>query len=101
MLQRIANKAEFLSSLTKLVGWEPLTFLGQLKTAWDEHFSRNPNLVLILSGSQSTWIDDNILGDMNFVGRVAYPLTLQELSLQECSQFWGVQKRSSFTLRNT
>jgi AAA+ ATPase superfamily predicted ATPase len=68
------------------------TFLGQVKTAWDEHFSKNPNLVLILSGSQSTWIDDNILNDMNFVGRITYPLTLQELSLEECSYFWGAQK---------
>ena len=72
-------------------GGDP-TFLGQLKTAWDEQFSRNPELVLILCGSQSTWIDENILGDMNFVGRVAYPLTLQELSLGECHQFWGAQK---------
>lgn len=74
------------------MGGSDPTFLGQLKTAWDEHFSLNPNLVLILSGSQSTWIDDNILGDMNFVGRIAYPLTLQELSLEECRQFWGAQK---------
>ncbi|MCE5294505.1 MAG: AAA family ATPase [Chlamydiales bacterium] len=68
------------------------TFLGQLKTAWDEHFSKNPNLVLLLSGSQSTWIDDNILGDMNFVGRITYPLTLHELSLEDCRNFWGAQK---------
>ncbi len=68
------------------------TFLGQLKTAWDEHFSNNPELVLLLSGSQSTWIDENILSDMNFVGRVTYPLTLHELSLEESRHFWGAQK---------
>jgi AAA+ ATPase superfamily predicted ATPase len=72
-------------------GHDP-TFLGQLKTAWDEHFSNNPELVLLLSGSQSTWIDENILSDMNFVGRVTYPLTLHELSLEESSHFWGAQK---------
>ena len=72
-------------------GGDP-TFLGQLKTAWDEHFSKNPNLVLLLSGSQSTWIDDNILCDMNFVGRITYPLTLHELSLEDCRHFWGAQK---------
>lgn len=72
-------------------GGDP-TFLGQLKAAWDEHFSRNSNLVLILSGSQATWIDENILEDMNFVGRVTYPLTLKELALKDCNQFWGAQK---------
>lgn len=71
------------------MGAKDPTFLGQLKTAWDEHFSKNPQFVLLLSGSQSTWIDDNILNDMNFVGRVTYPLTLQELSLKECRFFLG------------
>ncbi len=74
------------------MGGSDPTFLGQLKTAWDEHFSKNPNLVLVLSGSQSTWIDDNILSDMNYVGRITYPLTLHELSLAECREFWGTQK---------
>ena len=33
------------------------TFLGKLKIAWDRHFKQNPNLILILSGSNSAWID--------------------------------------------
>jgi len=74
------------------MGAHDATFLGQLKTAWDDHFSKNLELVLILSGSQSTWIDDNILNDMNFVGRITFPLSLQELSLEDCRHFWGAQK---------
>lgn len=80
-----------LDEISWMGGKDP-TFLGQLKTAWDEHFSRNPQLVLILSGSQATWIDENILSDLNFVGRITYPLTLQELSLEESKHFWGAQK---------
>lgn len=83
-----------LDEISWMGGSDP-TFLGQLKTAWDEHFSKNPELVLILSGSQSTWIDENILSDMNFVGRVTYPLTLQELSLKDCSYFLGVHNLTS------
>lgn len=37
------------------------TFLGKLKTAWDLYFKNNPKLLMILSGSMSSWIDKNIL----------------------------------------
>src|SRR3990167_7951269 len=37
------------------------TFLGKLKSAWDLHFKNNPKLMMILSGSMSSWIDKNIL----------------------------------------
>lgn len=67
------------------------TFLAKLKNAWDFGFKKNPNLILILSGSNSTWIEKNILNDTGFVGRVSYRLTLEELSLSDCNKFWGNQ----------
>lgn len=67
------------------------SFLGQLKTAWDEYFTRNPSLIMILSGSQSTWIEDNILSSTGFVGRISYRLTLRELPLSVCNLFWQEQ----------
>lgn len=70
------------------LGMKDPTFLGKLKTAWDTGFSKNPHLVMILSGSQSTWIEQNILNSSGFVGRISYQLTLEELSLSECNQFW-------------
>ncbi len=71
------------------LGMKEPTFLGKLKTAWDQHFSKNPHLVIILSGSQSTWIEQNILTSSGFVGRISHQLNLEELSLSECAQFWG------------
>ena len=71
------------------------TFLGQLKTAWDEHFTNNPNLIMILSGSQSTWIEENILNSTGFVGRISYRLTLKELPLDVCNLFWRQQEHIS------
>ena len=65
------------------------TFLAKLKNSWDLGFKKNPNLILILSGSNSTWIEKNILSDTGFVGRVSYRLTLEELSLYESNKFWG------------
>jgi AAA+ ATPase superfamily predicted ATPase len=34
-------------------------FLGKLKIVWDLHFSKNPKLILIVSGSNSAWIEKN------------------------------------------
>lgn len=65
------------------------TFLAKLKNSWDLGFKKNPNLILILSGSNSTWIEKNILNDTGFVGRVSYRLTLEEFSLYESNKFWG------------
>lgn len=63
-------------------------FLGKLKNAWDMHFKKNPKLIFILCGSVSTWIDKNILSSTGFLGRISYRLTLQELPLKDCNQFW-------------
>lgn len=67
-------------------------FLGKLKNAWDLQFSQNPNLILALCGSISTWIEKNILSNTGFLGRISLDLTLSELSLQESTLFWKEAK---------
>jgi hypothetical protein len=62
------------------------TFLPKLKNAWDEIFSQNPQLVLILCGSISTWIEQNILSSTGFFGRVASEISLEELSIPSSYQ---------------
>jgi hypothetical protein len=78
------------------IGSKDPTFLGKLKTAWDESFKSNPKLIMILSGSMSAWIEKNILSSTAFVGRISLDMTLQELPLHECSLFWGNKKISAF-----
>ena len=63
-------------------------FLGKLKTAWDVHFKKNPNLVLLLSGSMAAWIEKHILRSTGFFGRIALDIVLQELPLYQCAHFW-------------
>jgi AAA+ ATPase superfamily predicted ATPase len=70
------------------IGSRDPNFLGKLKTAWDMFFSQNPNLILIVCGSVSSWIEKNILSSTGFVGRISSVLHLKELSLKECAQFW-------------
>jgi uncharacterized protein len=64
------------------------SFLGKLKTAWDTHFKKNPQLVLLLSGSMAAWIEKHILRSTGFFGRIALDIVLQELPLYQCSHFW-------------
>lgn len=76
------------------LGSKDPTFLGKLKTAWDTLFKKNPQLIMILSGSMSAWIDRNILGSTGFLGRISLDLTLEELPLFVCNQFWLLQQET-------
>jgi len=66
-------------------------FLGKLKTAWDDLFSQNPQLILIVCGSVSAWIKENIIESTAFLGRINLDILLNELLLEDCNQFWGNQ----------
>jgi hypothetical protein len=70
------------------MGSKDPTFLPKLKTAWDRHFKQNPQLILVISGSNSAWIQKNILSSTGFFGRVSLRILLEELPLPECNAFW-------------
>ena len=57
------------------------TFLPKLKNAWDLFYKKNPNLLLILCGSISAWIEKHILGSTGYFGRISQTITLKELPL--------------------
>ncbi len=65
---------------------DPL-FLGKLKNAWDLEFKKNPNLIMVLCGSVSTWIEKNIISSTAFFGRISLFLHLDELPLYACHEF--------------
>lgn len=94
MFYHLAEKSKqgrviiIIDEITWLGGKDP-TFLGKLKIAWDLYFSKNSKLIMILSGSISSWIEKNILSSTGFLGRVSLDLILEELSLHECVKFWG------------
>ncbi len=68
------------------IGSKDPDFLGKLKNAWDLEFKKNPELILILCGSVSVWIEENILHSTGFMGRLSLVLDLGELSIPECNQ---------------
>jgi len=73
-------------------------FAGQLKIVWDKYFKKNDSLTLVLCGSISSWIDQNILKNADFVGRVSLQMTLEELPLKICNEFWGRMKNQISSL---
>lgn len=68
-------------------------FLGKLKNAWDLYFKKNDNLILVLCGSVSSWIEKNILSSTGFLGRESLNLTLNELALRDCIKFWAEEEK--------
>lgn len=69
------------------MGSQDDTFLGQLKNAWDNEFSANSQLILVLCGSVSTWIEKEIINSTLFLGRLSLNLTLKELDLRQSFSF--------------
>ena len=68
-------------------------FAGELKYAWDNRFHDKSDLIVVLCGSVSSWIDDNILSNTGFMGRIALDLIVRELPLCQCARFWGAAKK--------
>ncbi len=73
------------------MGSEDPTFLGKIKNFWDLQLQKNPQLLFVICGSASSWIEKNILSSTGFVGRISRVLTLEELPLSDCNKFWPKQ----------
>lgn len=65
------------------------TFADYLKIVWDNDLKKHDRLVLVVCGSVSTWIRDNIICNRAYVGRRSLDMVVPELPLRECVRFWG------------
>ena len=73
-------------------------FPGSLKIAWDNLFSQRENLVVVLCGSVSAWIEKNLLENAGFVGRCSWVFQPGQLPLPDCLPFWGKRGQRISTL---
>ena len=89
-LSRNARTIVFLDEISWMGGRDP-AFPALLKNAWDTQLSRHRRLILVLAGSVSSWIQDNILRSKAFVGRISLDIVLPELPLSNCRDFWGTK----------
>ena len=82
-----SNTVVLLDEISWMGQFDP-DFPGTLKTIWDTRFKKHRNLIMVLCGSVSTWIEANILNSTGFVGRATQNITLRELPLDCCVRFW-------------
>ncbi|MBQ7651316.1 MAG: hypothetical protein IJS15_10170 [Victivallales bacterium] len=64
-------------------------FSDDLKIAWDNLFKKHDKLMLVLCGSVSSWLRDNIIDSGAFMGRRSLDIVVKELPLKDCVKFWG------------
>lgn len=96
LLRDTGRTVVLLDEISWMGGYDP-DFAGYLKEAWDQHLHKHPNLILILCGSVSSWIAENILNSTGFVGRDSFDIELGELSLADSVKLFGpgVQRLST------
>jgi len=90
--QTTKNKVILLFDEISWMGSLDPTFLGQLKIVWDTQLKQNPQLILILCGSVSSWIEENIASSTGYFGRISHKIVLSEFTLPECKEFFGKSK---------
>lgn len=90
-LASLTRHGEYVIFLDEIswMGGKDRDFPGKLKGVWDTQLKKNPKLKLILCGSVSSWISENILKSKGFVGRVSLTIDLGELPLFEANRFWS------------
>ena len=60
-------------------------FADDLKIIWDNKLKRHDRLVLVLCGSVSSWIRDNIVENSDYMGRRSLDVVIRELPRR---RFW-------------
>lgn len=69
-------------------------FISELKYAWDNSFSKNPKLIMILCGSSPSFMIKKVLHSNALYNRSQYELALQPFTIDETAQFLkGKSKR--------
>ena len=74
LLDRLIPSSGWTLLLLDEISWLSIgdrDFAGHLKIAWDELFKKHRKLVVVLCGSVSSWIDNNILNSPAYLGRAA------------------------------
>ncbi len=91
MLAILTKQGQYVIFLDEIswMGGKDKDFPGKLKGVWDTQLKKNPELKLILCGSVSSWIQENILQNKGFVGRISLTIDLEELPIHQANYFWS------------
>ena len=64
-------------------------FAADIKVAWDNYWKKHGRAIVVICGSVSSWIKENIVDNGAFYGRRSLDIILRELPLDQCVKFWG------------
>ncbi len=73
------------------MGSKDPTFTSKLQVWWDLMLQKHSNVILLLCGSISTWIDKNIINSTAFFGRISLYIELKELTIPQCRELLKLQ----------
>jgi len=68
--------------------YDPM-FSDTVRVAWENYWRKHDRLVVVICGSVSSWIKENIIDNKAFRGRRSLDMIVPELPLNECAKFWG------------
>lgn len=70
-------------------GYYDEMFSDTLRIAWENYWRKHDRLIVVVCGSVSSWIRDNIIDNKAFRGRRSLDMVVPELPISECAKFWG------------
>ena len=73
------------------LGYYDGMFADTLRIAWENYWKKHDRLIVVLCGSVSTWIKENVIDNSAYLGRRSLDLLVGELPLRECARFWGAE----------
>lgn len=68
--------------------YDPM-FAETVRICWDGYWKKHDNLIVVLCGSVSSWVKDNVVDNASFLGRRSLDVVVRELPIVECVKFWG------------
>jgi AAA+ ATPase superfamily predicted ATPase len=98
-LSAFFNLSDYLTNEPTVILFDEISWMStgdellipHLKIWFDQHLQHWPQLVLILCGSVSTWIEKNVIRSTALFGRIALRIRLKPLSLAECAELLRLQ----------
>ena len=92
LLQRVKSrrKVVFIDELPWLAGPQSSELIEELGFFWNNWADKQRNIVLIICGSATSWMLDNVLRDYGGLhGRLTETIYLKPFTLGECESYWA------------
>lgn len=91
-LAREVNNRERTVILLDEISWLAFgenRFANILRMAWENYLKPHDRLIVVVCGSVSSWIKDEIIDNGSYMGRRSLDILVPELPLRDCVRFWG------------